>query len=251
MEWLTNNADAWAAAGTWATAMVLTVTLIYIAVQTHATRELSRRQARPYVVVAMDVRQRMLLALTVENTGNLAAHNARLHFDQQPQSTLGDLNAATLVTAGLPMVPPGRTFHVHWESANTVFSDERPYPHPTRYEVRVTYEDGNGNRYADDYVLDFNQFYGLALAERGLNEVGQELETIRKEFQGWRGPPGAGLRTYSINGDRQEYLKDRNTLIRQVGRLRRSHGWTAAVKEIVRFWLTRRRLPLPAWVRRR
>lgn len=258
MEYVVLTVNAWQAAGTWVTAVgtlvtagVLAATLIVIGRQVREAERLRRQQARPYVVAAVDVRQRMLLALTIENTGNLAAHDVRLHFDQDPQSTLGDLNEATMVTHGLPMVPPGRTFQVHWESALTVFNDEKPYPHPTRYDVTVTYDDGDGNHYEDDYVLDFNQFYGLAVGERGLNELGQELESIRKELQGWRGPPGSGLLTYNINGDRQEYLKDRNMLIRQVGRLRQSDGKRAAATKLVRFWLARRKLPIPALVKRR
>lgn len=249
MDWFVDNAGAWQASGTWATFIVLAVTLIYIAGQTRATRQLTRREARPYIVVAIDPRQRILLTLTVENVGRTPARDVLLRFDKQPQSTLKDFQNITMLTEGLPTVPPGRTFQAYWESALTVFDDKKPYPYPTRYDVTVQYRDTEGRKYADDYILDFNQFYGLAQAERGVHEVAEELEKIRQEQERWRAPGNGGLQTYNIDGDRRDHLRDREYLLRSVlPRLRRKLGWRGVLKEVLRFYLVRRWLPVPRWL---
>lgn len=244
------DADAWIAVGTWATVLVLTGTLIFLYLQVREATKLRRQQARPYVVPAIDVEQRTLAMLTLENIGTTAAMDVRLDIDPPPKSTIKDFSEVHFVTDVTPTLPPGRKFRASWDLMHTVFDDD--YPYPRRYTATVQYTDHTGKPLPPErYVLDFNAFYGQAVGSPDIPEIARELETIRKQLQQWSAKPAGGLLTYNIDGDRRDYLRERELLIREFRKLRQREGWRAAVKEVVRFSFARRWLPAPGWARNR
>lgn len=113
------NADAWNAAGTWATFLVLSVTLYFVYQQVAEAARLRREQTRPYVVVSVDVEQQSLFMLTVENVGSTPAFDVVVDFDEPPRSNLKEIEELRMLKEPIPMLPPGRKFRASWEVSLT------------------------------------------------------------------------------------------------------------------------------------
>lgn len=244
--------SGWQLAGTWVvavgtlvTAGVLAATLSVVIRQVREAASLRLAQVRPYVVPAIDVEQRELAMLTLENTGATAAINVRLDIDPPPQLTRKDVADVQFINGVTPTLPPGRKFRVSWDNMGTIVAKDSP--HPWRYTATVTYTDQAGRDYGPEpYVLDFNAFRYQALAPP---ELAWEVKKLREQQERWGAQGGRGLLTYTVDRDRQTYVRERELLIRGFSKLRQQHGWRAAGKEVVQFYLTQRRLPVPRWLR--
>ena len=85
MDAFINSAATWSAAGTWATLLVLALTLYFVSRQVAEATKLRREQTRPYVIVSIDVEQHSLFMLTVENVGSSPAFDLVIEFDKPPK----------------------------------------------------------------------------------------------------------------------------------------------------------------------
>lgn len=74
-----HDSGAWAAAASWATFIVLLLTLIYIARQV-------RDQFRPWVTVSFHFRS-IIAFIAVRNLGNTAARDLRIRFEPELASS--------------------------------------------------------------------------------------------------------------------------------------------------------------------
>ena len=190
------DAPAWVSAGAAvATFLVLVVTAIYAVRQFSEAKELRREQTRPFVVPSIGVEQQFLFMYVIENVGKTPAFDVSVAFDPAPESDLNDLENAWILTQPIPTMPPGQRFRTYWESALTVFSEEKPYGHPLSYQAFVTYQDSAGRKYGPErYVLDFQVFRGQAGGTKGLPELVKAVEELTKEHRKWTN----GIRGLSV-----------------------------------------------------
>jgi hypothetical protein len=89
---------------------------------------------------------------------------------------------------------------------------------PDAYTVKVTYRGEGSRRYEDEISLDLAPFRYLRRVERrGLHDIHQELERIRRELHRWTAP-GGGLRVKSPEDIRRELEEWERELEPGVGR---------------------------------
>lgn len=170
------------ALATWVMTGVLALTAFLIGRQIREAVSIRRQQSRPYVVVSLDVEQRSLIMLVIENAGTTPAYDVTVAFDQSPQSTLHDLADVRMLVEPIPMIPPGRRLRAMWDQGFTVL--EEAYPHPVSYRPTVRYRDQDGHWYGpEEYVLDFRQYDGLALGPPGMPELVKALEAIASSLK--------------------------------------------------------------------
>lgn len=234
------SADVWIAVGTWATVVVLALSLYFAFKQVNEAAALRREQTRPYVVLSIDVEQQTLFMLVVENVGSTPAFDVKLDFDRPLQSNLGELHQVRMFNEPIPMIPPGRRFRVAWESSLEVFKDD--YPHPLTYTATAIYADHHGRGYGpEQYILDFRAYEGQAVGPKGLGELVKALESLVKEHKKWTDGT-KGLRVQAIDAARQRIRDHRPSHIRQAKQAFQQEG----LKGPVSFWfgLVRRRYGL-------
>lgn len=231
------NADAWNAAGTWATFLVLSVTLYFVYQQVAEAARLRREQTRPYVVVSVDVEQQSLFMLTVENVGSTPAFDVVVDFDEPPRSNLKEIEELRMLKEPIPMLPPGRKFRASWEVSFDVFRDD--YPHPLSYRATARYTDNQNREYGPEpYVLDFRMYEGQSIGPKGMNELVQSLENLVKEHKKWT--DGAkGLRVQTVDAIRQDRRDHRPWHIRRAKRAFQEEGMRGAVSYWFGIWKRR------------
>lgn len=227
METIIASAEAWTAGGTWATFLVLGLTLYFVYKQVAEAAKLRREQTRPYVVVSIDVEQRMLFMLTVENVGSTPAFDVVIEFDKPLRSSIKEIEDVRMFKEPIPMLPPGRRFRATWESSLDVFGDH--YPHPLSYRATVTYTDHQGREYGPEpYVLDFRMYEGQAIGPKGLNELVQSVEDLLKEHKKWTDGIG-GLSVHTVDTAKKARRDHRPYHLRRMKRAYQEEGLWAAM----------------------
>lgn len=237
------SADAWTAIGTMGTLVVLAITLLFVRRQVAEATALRRNQSRPMVVVSIDVEQRSVSMLTVENVGVTPAYNVTVASTPGLQSTLKDFESIRMLNEPIPMLPPGRKFRATWEVGWNVF--EADYPHPLTYDTVVTYSDNDGFEYGPEkYLLDFRVFEGQAVGLRGLHEIAEAVDRLVTEHKRWT-KSGRGIRVFSIDEKVDDRRASRPLRLRDARREFRENGFIAAI----RYWITLLQRRYGLWIR--
>ena len=186
-----------------ATFLVLAVSLVFAGRQVREAIRLREARARPFVVVDFEA-ESVLIHLTIENTGTLAARDIRLQFDPPIRTTPDDPwppEQSTLMTQGIPTLPPGKKLRFFLDSFPVRYEKGLPLT----YEATVTYAvEGRKKPFKDTYTLDLSFLVGLGHVQRkGTHEIAQELEKIRKRLDQWTEHLN-GLRVYAIDHEKYE-----------------------------------------------
>lgn len=224
------SAEQYSAAGTWVAALAALGTLAvviwtarYAKGQLDEARRLRLAQARPFVVVSVDVEQREMLMLSVENMGTVPALNVRVQFDELPHSPITCLDEVAMFNAPVPMMPPGHRYSAYWDQGWRIFDGEKPYEHPLTYRAEVTYEDQAGHEFGpEEYVLDLRIFKGQAAYPKGLPELVKVVEELRDEHKRWT---GHGLFVRAVDEVTRERRNYRPILIGRALRAKDEGGW--------------------------
>lgn len=239
MELIEWTPEHYTAAGTWAMVLILAVTLIYARGQVKEAVRLRRDQRRPYVVPSIDVEQRLLFILSVENVGTSPARNVRIDFDEAPRSNLNEIERLRIFSEPIPTMPPRQKFRATWESALDVFSKEEPYPHPLSYRVNVTYEDHHGHVYGPEpYILDFRVYEGQAVGPKGMAELVIGIEQLLAEHKKWTDGI-SGILVSSQDATRQRRRLERPSHLRLARREYENSGWKGALSYWLHLWRRR------------
>jgi len=208
------DAATWTAIGTWAMVLVLAITLVFVYRQVSEASKLRHEQSRPYVVVSIDIEQRFLFVLAVENVGTTAAHNVDLTFDKPLRSRLKEIEDVGMLQKPIPILPPRRRMRATWESSLDVFQDE--YPHPLTYEATATYSDREGRKYGPEkYTLDFRTYRGQAAGMKGMPELVSAVESLQKEHAKWTDGV-RGLLVHHVDRVQKARRDDRPWRIRKI-----------------------------------
>jgi hypothetical protein len=233
-------AATWVAAGAAVgTLVVLLVTAVYAVRQFKEAKELRRDQTRPYVVPSIGVEQQMMFMFVIENVGTTPAFDVAVKFDPPPRSDIKDLDAVSILKEPIPTMPPGQRFRAYWESSLTVFSEEKPYPHPMTYEVTVRYRDAQGHKYGPEkYVLDFHVYEGQAQSQKGMAELVKAVEELTKEHKKWTDGV-RGLQVSATNATRKARREDRPFHFRKTRRIYSDEGPVAAGRYWIDVWRRR------------
>lgn len=178
------DAADWAALGTWVTAAIYVVILVYAVKQVGEAKHLRRAQTRPFVVV--DIAPGWVLYITVENIGSTLARNVTFDFPVKLRASVEEpweAAEAPLFKDGLKVLPPRKRYRIFFDAFMTRVNSDQNLP--MSYEVIVRYEDDDENPYRDSYTLDLNSFMHMSPEENGLPELVAELQTIRKTLDKW------------------------------------------------------------------
>jgi len=195
------TADSWAALAAWVTLLVLAGSLVFAWRQVREATRLREAQVRPFVVVDFDV-ETVLIQLSIENTGRIAARDVRLAFEPEMRSTRDDPwppDRSTLMSQGIPTLPPGKKYRFFLDS----FPARVEQGLPLTYQAHVSYRmDGRKRPFEDAYTLDLTFLLGLGKTERkSVHDVAKALDDIKTEMRRW---------TESLNGIRV-YVVDKET----------------------------------------
>jgi hypothetical protein len=195
------TAETWAALAAWLTLLVLAGSLVFAWRQVHEATRLREAQVRPFVVVDFEV-ESVLIHLSIENTGRIAARNVRIAFKPEMRSSHNDPwppERSTLMSQGIPTLPPGKKYRFFLDS----FPVRVEQGLPLTYEARVTYRmEGRKKPFDDIYTLDLTFLMGLGEVERkSVHDVAKALDAIKTDMHRW---------TESLNGIRV-FVVDKET----------------------------------------
>ena len=204
--WLGWTAEEWsafgaliAAGGTVGTLIfaVLTVLAAFRQVkaalkQAEEARELRLQQERPYVAVFMEPSAAALIMdLVIRNFGTTAAFKIKVTITPHPQRAgqAGGVEDVWLPTM-LPTLVPGQEWRTMWD----IGPDRKKRGLPDQHAVEVEYYDSRGERFSEDYQLDWNVFWRqLNVRVHGLHDAAKALKEINQTMKEWRKGGGRGL----------------------------------------------------------
>ena len=224
---------AWAAAFTAAVTIALVLIATWQVLEGRGTR---REQSRPYVIVDFEFRS-FLIYLAIKNIGTTMARNVRITFDKPLDSTFSrprEIDDSRLFKEPIPMIAPGRQIRILFDS----FQDRVAKPGlPMAYTVTIHYQDTHGRHYREPpYPLDLGIYVDTALEPKGLPELVDEVERLRKETGKWTDGI-RGLRVAVLNREKDERQMGRPAIMRRVKDIRRKDGWRASARWYLDLWL--------------
>jgi hypothetical protein len=199
------DAASWSALGTWVTAAIYVLLLLYAIRQVGEATRLRRAQTRPFVVV--DFEPGHLIFLTVENIGSTVARDVTFKFEPPLASTFSKpwaFDEAVLLTEGIESVPPRRRHRIIFDTAiQRLNTDELPKQHV----ATVSYSDDDGHKYVDRYTLDLGAMAHTSPEEKGLPDLVKEVAKLNKELASW----GDGTRGLLVHARDKDKMIERQT----------------------------------------
>lgn len=229
---------AWAATGTWATFVIYVVIGLYARKQVEEARTLREEQARPWVVV--DFEPGFIFHLTVENIGRTVARDVSIRFDPPLMTTLSKPWAweeSTLLTDGIPLLPPGRKLSIFFDSFGARMESDLPKV----YDVFLEYDGpaDHKRRLTSYYRLDFRFHWGMEMAPKGMPDLVKTLGEVRDEMKKWT-DGSSGITAKIVDRAKETRRQDGATIRRYANDVRKREGWWAAGKILVKQPLRRR-----------
>lgn len=172
------SAEQWTAAGSWATCVVLGITILYAARQVREAAALRREQFRPWMTVGFHFRSNIAF-IAVKNLGTTPARDVRIQMEPPLASTLGQFEKAALFSEVTPVFVPGEERLVLLDRVPNRLRSELPGMHT----AIVTYKDHRGNKLPPErFVLDFDLLDGAKLPDKGIHDLVEEAIRIRAQM---------------------------------------------------------------------
>ncbi|WP_265500741.1 hypothetical protein [Paracoccus beibuensis] len=187
--------DALAATGAWAAANSLVLAQVLAAVVTAVatialwrvtrvlaveTTTLAKMTAQPFVVCWLEssAANPLALNLTLRNTGNATAFDISLRITPALPAKYDDRpgNEGSETTFAVSLLPPGQALSIRGVKSELV--------HDTVFNAELGWADRPGSpvREAIAYSFDANDGFRFGWVSKGLHDVAQELERIRKRL---------------------------------------------------------------------
>ena len=170
------DAETWTAVGTWATCLVLLLTLLYAARQLSEAKRLRREQFRPWVTVGFHFRSNVAF-VRIKNVGATAARDVRLGFSPDLVSTRSEkIGKVPMLGEPTPVLVPGEERLLLLDSVPARLQSDLP----RRHTAHVTYRDHHGEELpTEEFVLDFGLLDGTRVLDKGLHDLVEELKRLR------------------------------------------------------------------------
>lgn len=167
-----HNSGAWTAAASWATFVVLLLTLVYIERQV-------RDQFRPWVTVSFHFRS-IIAFIAVRNLGNTPARNLRIRFEPELTSTqYGDVGDVAMLSEETPVLVPGEERLILLDRVPDRLDSELP----RRHTAYVEYKDHRGRRLSTEkFILDFGLLDGARLPDKGMHDLVEAVKKIGEQM---------------------------------------------------------------------
>lgn len=162
--------------------MVAVVVATFAALQVLQARTLREEQARPYIIVDFEFR-RYLVQIAISNIGATPARNVLVRFDRPLQAVSDNrmnINEASIFTAPIPMMAPGRKILVPFDSATALYGAKDI---PLAYTATVTFLDHRGKPQTDEYPLDLRSYLNTTVPPDGIPEVSGHLKDLRNDLK--------------------------------------------------------------------
>jgi hypothetical protein len=187
--WWGLHADAWTAIAAWATLVVLGATAAIALWQVRQARSLQEEEARPVVVVDLDVdRHPKIIYMTFENYGRTSAHDVKVTFEPPLTTTIADGDFVGFFSNTFPTLAPGKRI------VGVFDSSVQRLPRtdlPKRYTARAIYFDRRRRRFEDKFVLDLSVYEGrMSVTEKDIGDVVDNLKAIVDSIHGFESPYG-------------------------------------------------------------
>lgn len=209
--------------------MVLLATAVVVVLQLREATRLRRERTRPWVIVHFEF-QSILAELVVRNIGPTVARNVRVRFEETPQSAIADLSwleESALFSGAMPVLPPGHEVRTTFDRV----PDRLEKDLPLAYDVEVSYDNSQGRALGPEtYPLDLRPYIGTRTPRRGLAELADSAEGVRKLIEGWT--TMGDLVVHVSNRDRYERRRDRPALVTAALRSLQEGGVRALVRHL-------------------
>lgn len=155
--------------------------------QLELAEQIRREQNEPYIVVDIQPAPwtTEVLLLVIENIGPTVARDVRISVNPPFQTTLDSdpdhlLREATILTNGIPMLPPRRRIEILFDIGFQLFATDLP----KAYRVTVQANGPAGAVESMIYTIDLNILLGYSLLGRKTTHQGvKELERLRKAVE--------------------------------------------------------------------
>ena len=155
--------------------------------QVGEARRLREEQARPFVIIDLQVFS-TIAEFKITNIGATIARDVRFEFTPELASTFDGatfempLAETALFKRGLPSLPPGKEITTLFDQLPTRFATELP----DDYEVRISYSDPLGHRYAETMTVGMSALRDLTRINRKtIDDIHKQLENMVKEMKKW------------------------------------------------------------------
>lgn len=197
-----------AAGAAWATFVILVVTAIFAGWQVIQARRLRREEMRPFVIVEYEFRS-VLIKIVVKNIGRTVARNVRINFDKPLESIQWknrDFGELAILKHGIANLAPHQQVRIHFD----VFPERVKAGLPLSYTATVEYADHEGRQLRPDvFVLDLGTFADTALPPKGIPDLVDEVERLRREVAKWTdGGRGLQVHTHDLDRDRRRDYRE-------------------------------------------
>jgi hypothetical protein len=179
--------EQWSAFGTMLTAVVAIAAAVFAWQQVRHARQIRDEQAQPNVIIDFEESASSIhLDLVIKNIGQTVAYDVRVVFNPPIATTeIGDrfpLGEASLITKGIPTMPPGRTWRAMFDNMPQRFERKDL---PRTYDVQITYRDSRGKEYSLPYRLDLGIYYDIwKLTRYGTHDIAKSMREINRTLKG-------------------------------------------------------------------
>lgn len=174
----------WETVGVWATALLTVFAVVFAVVQLRRAGLDRRETTRPFVQVDVDPR-RFLVYLSIKNTGQSAAADVKIRFDEPPQRAQESGTAwldAPALKDGIPLLAPGREVRFFFDS----FIARKDSNLPIRYDGTVTYHAHHSrDQYEERFILDLEMYMESSVGDRTMDDLVEEVQKLRTEIAKW------------------------------------------------------------------
>lgn len=232
------RADAWAAIAAWATLAISVAAAFFVYRQVREARLLREEQSRPFVIVDVALRDR-LIELAVRNIGSTAGTHVIVSFDEPitTSRTNGVPWVTTpLFTTGMPLMAPGRIVRFLLDT----FPGRAESNLPMTLRGKVTYR-SPGPRprsYAETFEIDLEVYRGSLITEKGLPDLVKQVQEIRDELRKWTDGQ-RGLNVNVSDRDLEITRENRSIHLERSIRAGKEHGWHRTITYWFDVWLRR------------
>jgi hypothetical protein len=147
-------------------------------------------QSRPYVVVTIEQGRTMfgLIDIVIRNVGAGPAHNVTIKPDppleraQPTQSVAASIASVRYFNEAIPLMPPGYELITFFDRMSE--RCEANPPLPERYTFTVSYDDGHGNSWTEDNIIDLGLQHDLLFSEVYTeHHIADALRDIRTQLK--------------------------------------------------------------------
>lgn len=182
LDFWNNNSTGLTAIFTMILVFVTTVYVLFTGFLVHETRKLREEQTSPHISVHLETRQEWInfIDVVIQNTGGGSAYNIR--FSANPDLVIDHddrLMKINMFRRGIGHLAPGQRLQTFIMSLAGKFDGSSP----EAAKIAVTYDDGVGSTFGDEFVLDYADFLGMSqLGEPPMETVAKSLKQLADDL---------------------------------------------------------------------